>query len=69
MNCPKCGAECGRDEADVGIGIMHGPWGCGACGWSEDDSFDLSAGQWERRDNGVIDQLGGFTPLHRRKVI
>jgi hypothetical protein len=37
MTCPKCGAECGREEADVGVGIMYGPWGCGNCGWREDD--------------------------------
>ena len=27
MKCPKCGAECDRDEVDIGVGIQIGPWG------------------------------------------
>lgn len=34
--CPECGSEhCSRDEADVGVGVIYGPWRCGDCGWSE----------------------------------
>jgi hypothetical protein len=36
--CPRCGEEMGRDEADIGIGIIYGPWGCGACGYSEHEA-------------------------------
>lgn len=36
FTCPRCGGLCSRDEADIGIGIMYGPWGC-ACGWLETD--------------------------------
>lgn len=32
--CPECGDNCWRDSADVGVGIIYGPWGC-SCGWSE----------------------------------
>jgi hypothetical protein len=41
--CPRCGEECYRDEADVGIGIIYGPWGC-CCGWSSDPRYDSSQG-------------------------
>lgn len=34
MDCPQCGEECYRDEVDVGVGVIYGPWGC-YCGWSE----------------------------------
>lgn len=59
--CPKCGSECGRDEVHSGVAMIHGPWGC-ACGWSEWGEYDLSAGQSPRREGGLIDQYGGFTP-------
>ena len=38
MNCPECGTECGRDEVDVGVGTMYGPYGC-VCGWSESPEY------------------------------
>lgn len=37
MTCPTCGEECDRDEVNVGVGIIYGPWGCHSCGWSEYD--------------------------------
>jgi hypothetical protein len=37
MNCPKCNAECIRDEVDIGVGVQYGPWGCPECGWSQQD--------------------------------
>ena len=52
--CPKCGHNCSRGEADVGVGIIYGPWGCGPCGWSEDPDYDLSEGR------NPIDERGGF---------
>ena len=40
MGCPKCGGETVRDEVDVGVGIMHGPWHCIECGWSQGEDVD-----------------------------
>jgi len=63
MNCPKCGnVECHRDEADTGVGVIYGPWGCPNCAWSEDDTYDLSGGKSPVREDGVIDQYGGLHP-------
>lgn len=39
MNCPKCGDDCWRDSADVGVGIIYGPYNCTYCGWSEGDAL------------------------------
>jgi len=44
MQCENCGAECIRDEIDVGVGIIHGPYGCNSCGWSESPEYDSSKG-------------------------
>lgn len=41
--CPKCGEDCNRESADVGVGVIYGPWGC-YCGWSEDPHYDASEG-------------------------
>lgn len=62
MKCPKCGEDCCRDSVDVGVGIMHGPWGC-SCGWSESEEYDLSSGKSPVDEKGgVIDQYGGYHP-------
>lgn len=53
--CPECGKECFRDHVDVGVGIMYGPWGCLACGWSEDPRFS-------HNPDPHIDSRGGYTP-------
>ena len=39
MKCKKCGAECIRDEVDIGVGVQYGPWGCPECGWSQIDDW------------------------------
>lgn len=44
-DCPKCGEEVYRESADVGVGVIYGPWGCMMCGWSEDPRFDSSEGE------------------------
>ncbi len=54
MNCPKCGEECHRDEVDVGVGVIHGPYGCPGCGWSEDDEYDLSDGRDPVDEGGAV---------------
>lgn len=63
QDCPKCQQECWRDEVDVGVGWIYGPWGCGNCGWSEDPEYDLSNGQ-NATDGlgGKKDQWGGYWP-------
>lgn len=45
QDCPKCGDECWRNEVDVGLGIIYGPWGCSSCGWSEHPDYDRSDGR------------------------
>lgn len=45
MNCPKCNEDCCRDEVDVGVGVIYGPYGCGYCGWSEAPEYDSSEGK------------------------
>jgi hypothetical protein len=58
MNCPKCNGQCHRDSVDIGVGVIHGPYGCEECGWSEDPEYDLSTrkrpcGRSRRRDRPV----------------
>lgn len=68
MNCPKCQAECDRDEVDIGVGIQYGPYGCQACGWSEDPRFDGSEGPSpaQRESPGYyVDSRGGRYSLSR----
>lgn len=62
--CPKCSNDdLHRDEADVGVGIIYGPWGCPACGWSEYSEYDLSDGRSAVDERGgAIDQYGGYHP-------
>lgn len=63
MNCPECGAKCGRDEVDVGVGLIYGPWGCWDCGWSEESKYDLRDGpRFDEETGGEFDQFGGLTP-------
>jgi len=52
--CPECKSEtdCFREEADVGVGIIYGPYGCYNCGWSEDKYYDKRNGKSEaEKDN------------------
>lgn len=65
VTCPKCGEECDRDEVDVGVGVIYGPWGC-ACGWSSDPRYDSSDGPSPARlenPDHFVDSQGGLTPL------
>ena len=62
MLCPNCGEECNRDEVDVGVGVITGPWGC-YCGWSESEAYNCLTGDggWQE-DGGYIDPLGNYWP-------
>ncbi|HYC44496.1 MAG TPA: hypothetical protein VED01_03330 [Burkholderiales bacterium] len=67
MKCPECGSECDRDSVDVGVGVIHGPYGCLGCGWSENAEYDCStewaAGADKRHATSsdfVVDPLGGM---------
>lgn len=51
LDCPECGAACNRDEVDVGVGIICGPWGCSMCGWSEEDAWPMKDIDWDNKFN------------------
>lgn len=60
--CPRCGEhELYRDSADVGVGIIYGPYGC-PCGWSESDAYDAEKGGGWQDDGGYCDPYGGYWP-------
>lgn len=63
MKCPACGSEeCWREEVDVGVGIIHGPWGC-PCGWSESDEYNQLTGRGGvQPDGSYTDQYGSLYP-------
>jgi hypothetical protein len=60
--CPHCGNECDRDSANVGVGIIYGPYGC-PCGWSESEEYDHHAGNggWQE-DGSYTDTMGNLWP-------
>lgn len=63
MNCPNCSEACYRDEVNVGVGVITGPWGCPACGWSSDPEYDFSGDKDPiQPDGSVLDQYGGIHP-------
>lgn len=61
--CPRCGSEVERDEVDVGVGYIYGPYGC-MCGWSEDPEYDCSDGpnQASLRHGYHVDSMGNLYP-------
>ena len=62
MDCPKCGEGCSRDEVDVGVGVICGPYGC-ICGWSEDPTYDSSEGKSPKQQeypDWLVDSQGGM---------
>lgn len=62
MKCENCGEECWRDSADVGVGVIYGPWGC-PCGWSESEEYNQLSGPKKTDLGGIIDQFGIVTPV------
>lgn len=59
--CPRCGGDCDRDSVDVGVGVLHGPWGC-MCGWSEDPEYDSKFKGGYQDPGGYLDPMGNFWP-------
>jgi hypothetical protein len=51
-----------REDVDIGVGILYGPWGCPGCGWSEDSEYDLTIQNPVDAKGGAIDQYGGYHP-------
>lgn len=45
--CPCCKEPVWRESADVGVGVIYGPWGCSICGWSSDPYYDCRSGPCE----------------------
>lgn len=71
--CPNCKNEAWRESADVGVGIIYGPWGC-ECGWSEDDEYNTLTGKGGVQENGsyttpqgVIYPSGNLIALYMKK--
>jgi hypothetical protein len=64
-NCPHCGVPCGRDEVHNGVAMIHGPWGCGSCGWSERPEYDCRGGVRMDGDERVFDPCGGSHHVDR----
>ena len=61
--CPRCDEpELYRDSVDVGVGVIHGPWGCPCCGWSEYEEYDLEFGGGLQDDGSYLDPYGGKLP-------
>lgn len=61
--CPRCGEkDLWREDADVGVGIIYGPWGCPHCGWSESEEYDLKFGGGVQDNGSYLDPYGGLLP-------
>lgn len=71
MDCPKCGTEdLHRESVDIGVGVMHGPYGCHVCGWSEDDQLDFSDGRSHIDEDGnAMDQYGNIYPAGSKTAL
>lgn len=62
MDCPNCGGtDLWRDSADVGVGIIYGPYGC-PCGWSESEEYNQLAGSKLTASGSPTDPWGGAHP-------
>ncbi len=64
-DCSHCGSLCDRDEVDVGVGVVHGPWGCANCGWSENPEYDCREDIRHDGDDRVLDQYGASHHVDR----
>lgn len=66
QECPKCGDECWREEVDVGVGVIYGPWGC-SCGWSESPEYDSSEGDADAPEGWRVTPQGVLINLERER--
>jgi hypothetical protein len=57
-DCPHCASGCDRESVDVGVGVIHGPWGCSNCGWSEYPEYDSREDIRRSGAERVFDQYG-----------
>lgn len=69
MNCPKCDSEeVWRESVDVEVGVIHVPYGCEECGWSEDNQYDQSEGT--KYSKGCLtDQWGNLYPMFKKEQL
>ena len=68
--CPVCKNMVWRDSVDVGVGIIHGPWGCGGCGWSSDPFYDCRSGPCEAElEDGNEYKINQFGHLFKDKPL
>ena len=66
MYCPKCQSKCKREDVDVGVGVISGPYGCPTCGWSASPEYDLSTGRKYTENGYMLDQYGCAYPPGNR---
>jgi transcription elongation factor Elf1 len=64
-DCPHCGSPCDRDQVDVDVGVIYGPWGCANCGWSSNPEYDSRGGIRHDGADRVFDQYGGSHHVER----
>lgn len=61
--CPRCGCtEVWREDVNVGVGIIYGPYGCPDCGWSESEEYDLQYRGGLQEDGSYLSPYGGLWP-------
>ena len=62
VSCPYCGDVLYRESADVGVGVIYGPYGCPTCAYSEYEQYDNRDGKSPKNlenPEWYTDQFGG----------
>ena len=61
--CPRCGGcDLYREDVDIGVGTLFGPWGCPDCGWSEDTAYDIDFDGGVQENGSYRDPYGCLLP-------